>query len=97
MCLSAGQPEEKYQLEQEITVRLPRDLMACTVEKIIVKKKLENNLVLYLRELGMPEGLHCEGAALHSLLGLLLWDQIYQVSGFQSGNVKQFIYLGLLS
>ena len=29
----------------------------------------------------MPEGLHCEGAALHSLLGLLLWDQIYQVQG----------------
>ena len=50
-----------------------------------------NNLALYFRELGMPEGLHCEGAALHSLLGLLLWDQIYQVSGFQSGNVKQFV------
>ena len=63
-----------------------------------MKQKLENNHVLYLRELGMPEGLHCEGAALHSLLGLLLWDQIYQVSAFQSGNVKQFIiHLGLLS
>ena len=61
-----------------------------------MKQKLENNHVLYLRELGMPEGLHCEGAALHSLMGLLLWDQIYQVSGFQSGYFKQYIYVGLL-
>ena len=62
-----------------------------------MKQKLENNHVLYLRELGMPEGLHCEGAALHSLLGLLLWEQIYQVPGFQSDNVEQLIHLGLLS
>ena len=34
----------------------------------------------------MPEGLHCEGAALHSLLGLLLWDKIYQVAAFHSVN-----------
>merc|ERR1712130_83148 len=41
----------------------------CSVEELVK---------LHYRELGLPEGLHCEGAALHSLLGLLLWDQIYQ-------------------
>ena len=44
----------------------------------------------------MPEGLHCEGAALHSLLGLLLWDQIYQVAAFHSANLFQIVHLGLL-
>ena len=49
----------------------------------------------------MPEGLHCEGAALHSLLGILLWDQIYQVSGIQFVIIVcesiYNIHLGLLS
>jgi len=41
----------------------------CSVEELVK---------LHYRDLGMAEGLHCEGAALHSLLGILLWDQIYQ-------------------
>ena len=63
-----------------------------TGSSVCLRKQMKNHqgneieIKTIIRELGMPEGLHCEGAALHSLLGLLLWDQIYQVSELHSAT-----------
>jgi Fanconi-associated nuclease 1 len=40
----------------------------CSVEELVK---------LHYSSLGLPDGLHAEGAVFNSLLGLLLWEQIY--------------------